>query len=155
MRKLFILSSILVAFFVAPISSFAGGLSEDQKAVWATINGHWLASKNKDFDKYDSYLADDFSGWSNDDAIPNNKADHMSWTRFSSDQSKTLKYQLNLVKLVVHGDAAIAHYYYVSATENKDGKRKSVTGRWSDTLVRDGKNWKFIGWQGGEDEGND
>lgn len=152
MRKLFILSSIVAAFFITSINSYAGDWSDDQKAVWTTINAQWEASKNKDFKKWGSYLADDFSGWSNDGAMPRNKADTTGWNRFSSAQSTTLKYQLDLVKLVVHGDAAIAHYYYVSVDEDKDGKRKGESGRWSDTLARDGKGWKFIGWQGGQDD---
>lgn len=155
MRKFLIAGSIIAAFFLTSITSYAGEWSDDQKAAWATINAQWEASKNKDYDAWGSYLADDFKGWSNQGAVPGNKTSTISWIRFGGEQTTTLKYELSSMGLVVHGDTAIAHYYYVSVTEDKDGKRKTDTGRWSDTLVRDGKGWKFIGWQGGQDDGDD
>ena len=155
MRKFYLLSGIIAVLFLTPMSSYAGDWSKDQKAVWATIGAQWEASKAKDYDKWGSYLADDFQGWSNEGAIPSDKASEISWIKFGSEQNKTLKYQLSPVKIVVHDKTAVAHYYFVSVNENKEGKRKTNTGRWTDVLVRDGKSWKFIGWQGGSDSDND
>ena len=83
--------------------------------------------------------------------MPNNKMNEISWVRFNSAYGSMLKYQLSPAKVVVHGDMAIAHYYYALVRENKEGKRQSDNGRWSDVLVREGKSWKFIGWQGGSE----
>jgi len=149
MRKILISSGIIVALLISSVASYAGDWSADQKAVWKAVEAQWEASKNKDESWSKTMLTDDFSGWSNDGVMPHSKSSTDSWSRFNMASSTTLKYELHNLKIVVHGDMAFAHYFYEEVSENKEGKRKSTDGRWTDILVRDGKAWKFIGWQGG------
>ena len=151
MRNLFIISSIVAAFFLTSISSYAGDWSDDQKTAWATVEKFWEAENKGDADTLSGLLSDDLKSWSTTIAMPRNKSSNMGWFRFGFENGKGIKYEISPVGVVVHGDMALVHYYYVSITEDKDGKRESNNGRWSDVLVRDGKSWKFIGWQGGPD----
>ncbi|MBT6330019.1 MAG: nuclear transport factor 2 family protein [Kordiimonadaceae bacterium] len=151
MRNLFIFCSIIVAFLLSSITVNAQGWSDDQKAAWGTIETWWEVSQKKDSDETNALLADDFAGWDNNMPMPQNKSSLTSWFRFNGQYSTQLKYQIYPLKVTVHGDMAVAHYYYQASVEDKEGKRTNEKGRWTDTLVRDGNGWKFIAWQGGTD----
>jgi len=155
MRNLFILSSIVAAFFLTSISASAGDWSKGQKSAWATIEAFWKAENKGDADAVSALLSDDLQSWSNNVAMPRNKSKTMSWFRFGFENGKGIKYDISPVGIVVNGDMAVVHYYYMSISEDRDGKRESANGRWSDVLVRDGKSWKFIAWQGGPDASDD
>jgi ketosteroid isomerase-like protein len=64
-------------------------------------------------------------------------------------------HELYPLAIVVHDDVAVAHYLYSSAFEDKEGKIKMNTGRYSDVLVRTDNGWQFISWHGGNDKDDD
>jgi len=51
----------------------------------------------------------------------------------------------------VHGDTAVVHYLYTMAIQTKDKRVETSNGRFTDVLVRDGADWKFVSWHGGDD----
>ena len=53
--------------------------------------------------------------------------------------------------IVVVGSMAVAHYYYSTAAEDRDGKRKTTHGRYTDVLINQNGKWMFIAWRGGDD----
>ena len=71
------------------------------------------------------------------------------WERFSSEQTKGLSHELYPLSIVVHGDMAVVHYLYSTAYQTRDKKTVVSNGRYTDVLVRDDGNWKFISWHGG------
>lgn len=148
MKNLFFLASILVAFLLTPLTANSQNWSNDQKNAWQTVEKEWAAVMEKD-PNIANLLTDDFAGWSVDDPMPLSKASLVGWFRFNGQYSTRLKYELFPVKVIVHGDMAVTHYYYQTVDEDKEGKRKASNGRWTDILVRDGSDWKFIAWQGG------
>lgn len=140
------------ALMVCPATAYAAeGMSKDQSAVWSAVEAQWAATKAKDANWADRMLADGFYGWSNSLPAPRSKASEAAWTRFGMEEGTALMQELHPMQVVVSGNTAIAHYYYVQTNQSKDGKRKQETGRWTDVLVRDGGGWKFIGWNGGAD----
>ena len=155
MKKVLFLSGIIVTLLISSLNSYAGDWTADQKAVWKAIEAQWAATKNKDANWAKNMLSDNFSGWSKDGVMPRSKSSEESWSRFNMKSSSRLMQELHPVKIVVHKDMAFAHYFYEAVSENKDGKRNNTDGRWTDILVRDGKAWKFIGWQGGEHDNDD
>jgi hypothetical protein len=60
--------------------------------------------------------------------------------------------ELYQVGIVVHGNPAVAHYFYSQASENRKGERKTVHGRFTDILIKEKENgsWPFLSWSGGE-----
>ncbi len=72
------------------------------------------------------------------------------WARFNADQSKGVTHELYPLSIVVHGDMAVVHYLYSVATQTRDKKTVVRNGRYTDILVRDGTDWKFISWHGGD-----
>jgi ketosteroid isomerase-like protein len=126
---------------------------DDQAAVWASVEAIWDAQEQGDDDWVDAMLSADFMGWPNGSPAPRSKASTRMWARFDADQSKSLAHELYPLSIVVHGDVAIVHYLYTSVTQRKDKSTRSSNGRFTDVLVRDGENWKFISWHGGADAG--
>jgi ketosteroid isomerase-like protein len=51
---------------------------------------------------------------------------------------------------VIQGDTAVAHYYYSEMNEDKDGKRETTHGRYTDVLIREEGKWRYFTWSGGE-----
>ena len=51
----------------------------------------------------------------------------------------------------VVGSTAVAHYYYSTAAEDREGERETTHGRYTDVLVKQDGRWMFIAWRGGDD----
>ena len=49
----------------------------------------------------------------------------------------------------VKGNFAFVDYHYMEVTKDKDGKRDTEIGRWTDILIREGDRWVMIGDHGG------
>ena len=143
MRILMFVFSLLLN---CPISATAEDWSEDQKAVWSVIETSTEAFKDEDWDTFSKFLSDDFYGWRVGAPMPNNKSSQLSWLSFYYQERKVLKYELFPVKIVIHGDTAVAHYFYESVEEIKDGEREQDNGHYMDILVRDGKSWKYFAY---------
>jgi len=139
-------------FLMSTGSAIAQDSAVDEADVWATIEGQWEASENNDDDWMDEFLSDDFSGWGKESPAPRSKSSTRMWDEFGDSQSKTLEHELYPLAIVVHGDVAVAHYFYTIATEGKDDKVEVNNGRYTDVLVRTEDGWKFIAWHGGEDD---
>ena len=129
--------------------------TDDYIAVWSVIEQQWEASQRGDRRWVEQLLSADFSGWGNKAPAPRDKASTRMWNDFDVKQNKGLAHELYPQSTVIHGDMAVAHYLYTNAEENKDGETEVSNGRYTDVLVRDGDNWKFIAWHGGDDHSDD
>jgi ketosteroid isomerase-like protein len=101
------------------------------------------------------FLHESFLGWDNENPAPRDKASTDKWSRYNDENSTTLMQELSPIGIVVHGNTAVAHYFYSEASENRKGERETTHGRYTDVLVRDGGTWRFLAWQGGADPDND
>lgn len=124
----------------------------DAADVWAAIEGQWRAADERDDKLLDAYLTDDFMGWGKSAPAPRSKASTRMWDKFNDTQSRTLRHELYPLSIVVHGDVAVAHYFYTVATENSEDEVDVDNGRYTDVLVRTEDGWKFLAWHGGDDE---
>lgn len=124
----------------------------DDAAVWAVIEAQWEASEKGDAKWIGELLTDDFVGWTTESPAPRSKDSVRMWQKFESKQWQGKVHELYPLSIVVHGDTAIAHYLYSNAGESADGKTEVVHGRYTDVLVREDGDWKFIAWHGGSDD---
>ena len=76
----------------------------------------------------------------------------MLWDRFANTQGRMLEHELYFQNITVHGDVAVAQYFYTSAFEDNDDKVEISNGRYTDVLVRTEDGWKFLAWHGGDDD---
>ena len=141
----------LMALIILTSSLNSQEWSQSQLEVWRTIRAQWEASKEQDATWPEVYLHPSFLGWSDDNPMPRNKASVQKWQRYEMETSKTLEQELSPVGIVVEGNVAIAHYYFSSAIENYKGERKTIHGRFTDILTKEGERWRFLAWRGGAD----
>ncbi len=129
--------------------------SGEAGAVWEVIQAQWQATADKDTTWPEQYLAEGFAGWNNEVPAPRDAESTAKWSRYGMENSTTLVHELYPLEIVVHNDTAVAHYFYSTASENRDGERKTVSGRYTDILVREDGDWKFLAWHGGDDPGDE
>ena len=130
----------------------ATSVNDESADVWAAVEDQWDAEKKGDKKWTDRMLHEDFSGWGKESPAPRSKASTQMWDRFSDEQGNIIEHELYPLAIVVNGDAAIAHYLFSSAYQDKDDKVEMNNGRYTDVLVRTENGWKFIAWHGGNDE---
>lgn len=149
MKRAAVLVSMIA--LVLPVSVAAQDWDSDQTEVWNTIVAQWEASKAKDLTWTEKDLHPAFQGWSDVYPMPSSKGAVDKWNRYNVENSTTLAQELFPVGIVVVGSTAVAHYYYSTAAEGRDGKRKTTHGRYTDVLIKQGGKWLFIAWRGGDD----
>lgn len=138
----------IVAFLLSPAAG--AQTASDDAQVWAVIEQSWQAERNGDTGWIEKLLSADFVGWANDAPAPRDKASTRLWNAFSAKQVEILEYELYPLSIIVHGDMAVAHYLYSSATKPRGEPVEMSNGRYTDVLVRVDGQWKFISWHGGE-----
>lgn len=141
--------SVAVLFLLTG-SAMAQDPADDQVAVWAVIEQQWSAGRDGDTDWIDELLTSDFVGWPYDSPAPRTRASTEMWDDFGRKQWKPLTHELYPLSIVVRGDTAIAHYLFTNAGETPDGKVVTRNGRYTDVLVRERGEWKFLSWHGGD-----
>ena len=55
------------------------------------------------------------------------------------------------ISATITGNVAVVHYRYQIATENYKKERETVTGRYTDILIKQNGRWQFLSWSGGDD----
>ena len=130
-------------------------LSDAQSEVWAVVVESWEAIRDKDIEWIDRYVHPDAIVWGTGYPMPRNRESTRRWNRYEFENSTTLAHDFSPGGIVVHGDTAVAHYYYSLGSEDRDGKRRTVHGRCTDILIREGGSWQFLAWNCGDTPNTD
>jgi ketosteroid isomerase-like protein len=133
-------------------AAFAQDTADDEADVILTIEEQWEAQQDGDKEWLDEMLADNFSAWPNSAPAPRSKSSTKLWNRFAETQGRMIEHELYFQNIAVHGDVAVAHYFYTSANQDKDDEVEVSNGRYTDVLVRTDDGWKFLSWHGGDSE---
>lgn len=141
---------ILATFCLLTSAASAQDPADDQVAVWAVIERQWAAENEGDSGWIEELLTADFVGWPYESPAPRTRTSTGMWNDFGRRQLKPITHELYPLSIVVHGDTAIAHYLYTNAGELPDGKVTTANGRYTDILVRESGEWKFLSWHGGD-----
>ena len=144
---------LLVPFALAALANAAAAQtwSTEQQEVWKLEEQQWKMSAEKDASWIDKMVHTNLSYWDNDQVAPQNKASLVRWNRYNSGNSTVLEQEIFPISVTITGNIAVAQYRYSQARENTKKERETVSGRYTDVLVKDGGRWMFIAWAGGED----
>jgi hypothetical protein len=140
---------LAIAPLVQPGRAEAQTWSPQQQEVWQAVQAQWAASMAKDAGWMERFLHTDFRGWSASEPVPRDKESASRWARYEMDGGTTLVQDLAPVAIVIHGNAAVVHYYFSQAQADREGKHRTVHGRYTDTLVKEDGRWLFLAWSGG------
>ncbi len=124
----------------------------DDVEVWSVIERQWELTEKGDDSWVTDLLSSNFIGWNKSSPAPRSKGSVRMWQKFEAKQWDGKVHELYPLSIVVHGDTAIAHYLYSNAGENSDGKTITLHGRFTDVLVKEDGEWRFIAWHGGADD---
>lgn len=145
-RGLF-LSLALVGFASA---ASAQTWSPEQQEIWRFEEQQWNMGKEKDLSWVDTMVHPNLSYWSTDQPGPQNKASLARWARYGSTSTTVLEQELFPISITITGNIAVVHYNYTVASENSKQERESVSGRYTDILVKEDGRWLFLSWAGGD-----
>lgn len=142
-------SAVLGSTFLLMSCMASAQSVSDDAAVWSVIEQSWQAERQGDVRWIEDLLSADFVGWSNNAPAPRDKASTRRWKTFSSKQVNIEEYELYPLSIIVHGDMAVAHYLFTTASRAKGENTKMTNGRFTDVLVRTDGTWRYIAWHGG------
>jgi ketosteroid isomerase-like protein len=148
-------ASLLCLTVLIAVPVAAGDWSAAQQEVWKNVDAYWAVLAKDDVDGFLGYMHDDYSGWSLDSPVPESKATSAKYLRFFVPRRTLEFYEITPLAIVIHGDVAVVHYYYMEVAKNSEGKVRTEHGRWTDILVKQGDRWVLFADHGGatEDEG--
>jgi hypothetical protein len=141
-----------LALSVMSGSAHAGEWSPEQQEIWNLEQQQWTMSKAEDLSWIDTMVHQNMRFWETGAPMPRDKASLKHWSRFDADNGSTLEQEIYPISATVTGNIAVVQYHYVVATENYKKERKTVTGHYTDVLVKEGGRWMFIAWAGGADK---
>ena len=143
-----VLSLALAAF--AGIAT-AQTWSPDQQEIWRFEEQQWKMDAEKDLTWIDKMVHPNLSYWAADQPAPQNKASLLRWYRYGITNATVLEHEIFPISVTITGNIAVVQYRYSIARENYKKDRETVTGRYTDILVKEGGHWLFLAWAGGDD----
>jgi len=143
--------SLPLALVLLGTPAFAQTWNADQQELWKLEELQWKMSADKDLTWIEKMVHPNISFWDNGEVAPQNKASLTRWNRYTSGNSTVLEQEIFPISLTITGNVAVAQYRYKTARETYKKEKETVTGRYTDVFVKEGGQWKFISWAGGED----
>jgi hypothetical protein len=148
-KALMLLGALSLASF--PMVAAAQTWTAEQQEIWELEKQQWQMSKDKDLTWVDKMVHPNISYWDVDQPGPQNRASLVRWNRYSSAASTVLEQELFPISVTITGNLAVAQYGYTVVREDYKKDRVTVTGRYTDVLIKEGGRWLFIAWAGGDD----
>ena len=148
--------TVSMAAAVVALCAFAGGAladagSADQQEVWKIEQQQWAMTKAKDDTWLDTLVHPNLRFWETGAPMPRDRESLKHWSRFSNENATVLEQELFPISTTITGNVAVVQYRYMYARENFKKERETVTGHYTDILMKDGGKWLFIAWEGGDD----
>ena len=134
------------------LAGFSGNiLADDQQDVWKIEQQQWKLSSAKDNSWIDTMVHPNLRTWETGEPMPRDKASLQHWTRYNDSNGATLEFELLPISTTITGNVAVVQYYYMIARENYKKERETVSGHYTDILMKEGGKWMFIAWAGGDE----
>jgi len=141
--------SILLTIFAG--TAFAQSWSAEQQEIWKVEEQQWKMAAAKDLGWMDSMVHPNMRYWETGDPMPRDRASLKRWGRFSTENSTVLEQEIFPISVTITGNLAVVQYHYMVASEDHKKERKTVTGHYTDVLIKENGRWLFIAWAGGDD----
>jgi hypothetical protein len=125
--------------------------SAEQQEVWKVEQQQWKMSATKDTSWIDTMVHPNMTFWESGAPMPRDKASLKHWSRYDAENTSTLEQELFPISVTITGNVAVVQYNYMLARENYRKERETVTGHYTDVLIKEGGRWLFLAWAGGDD----
>jgi hypothetical protein len=145
-------ATTVLALCAISAAAFAAEWTPEQQDVWKFEQQQWAMSKAKDLSWIDTMVHQNMRYWETGSPMPRDKASLKHWSKFDAENGSTLEQELFPIAATITGNVAVVQYNYMVATENYKKERKTVTGHYTDVLIKENGRWMFIAWAGGADK---
>jgi hypothetical protein len=145
------LAAVAVALCVLAGGALADNGSADQQEVWKVEQQQWKLSQMKDDSWIDTLVHPNLRYWETGVPMPRDRASLKHWSRYSNENGTVLEQEIFPISTTITGNVAVVQYNYMMARENLKKERETVTGHYTDVLLKEGGKWLFIAWAGGDD----
>ena len=148
-----IVSVITISLVLGAVAGEASAqaLSPEQQEIWKVEQQQWNMDAAKDMSWMETLLHPNLRFWETGAPMPRDKASLKQWSRYSAETTTTLEHEILPISATITGNVAVVQYYYIIARENYKKERETVTGHYTDVLVKEGGRWLFVAWAGGDD----
>ena len=123
-------------------------LSPEQQEVWQFIENCQDAIAAEDEEAFDCFH-DEFIGWFYPDLLPRTAEAQRSFMAIQFDTTEIPASHVTPIAVQVYGDFAIAHYFVRYVIRSQDGSDAEARDRYTDVLIKENGNWKWISDHGG------
>lgn len=152
-----VLKAILISFtLIFSVTAEAQNWSDEQKEVWAFVEEYSKAQESGDYEKFMEALHTDYRGWSYESVVPVDRETVGKYVQMGMERYIYLFSNRIPLSIQVFDDYAVVHYMFHSITQDKKSAEKmEIEGRWTDILIKEGKNWYLVADHGGNFPGDD
>ena len=151
MQKLLAIVAISLGITLFTGPAFAQTWSTEQQELWKLEEQQWKMAAAKDTSWMDTMVHPNLRYWETGDTMPRDRASLKRWARYNTENSTVLEQEIFPISATITGNVAVMQYHYIIASENHKKERKTVTGRYTDVLVKENGRWLFVAWAGGDD----
>jgi hypothetical protein len=144
-----VLGSSALLVVARPVS--AQTWTPEQKEIWTFEEQQWQMEKDSDSTWIEKMVHPNMRYWETGQPMPQDRASLTRWNRYTSSSGRVLEQEIFPVAATITGDVAVVQYHYQIARENYKKDRETVTGHYTDILLKENGKWWFIAWAGGED----
>jgi hypothetical protein len=124
--------------------------SKEQQEVWQLEQQQWAMAAAKDASWIDTMVHANMRYWENNSPMPRDKASLKLWSKYDNENNTVLQQELFPIARAITGNVAVVQSHYRMASENHKKERKTVTGYYTDVLMKVDGRWMFIAWAGGD-----
>jgi len=150
LKRIFSVAAVSIALCGFAGTAGAQTWTPEQQELWQLEEQQWKMSAAKDLSWIDSMVHPNLRYWGTNSPMPRDKASLKHWARFDSDSSTVLQQELFPISATITGNVAVLQYHYMMASENHKKERETVTGQYTDVLIKENGRWMFIAWAGGD-----
>jgi type II restriction/modification system DNA methylase subunit YeeA len=150
MRKLFALAACWLGLAAFAGAASAQSWSPEQQEIWKFEEQQWKMAAAKDMSWMDTMVHPNMRYWETGDPMPRDRASLKHWARHMTESSTVLEQEIFPISATITGNVAVVQYHYMVASEDHKKERRTVTGRYTDVLIKENGRWLFIAWTGGD-----
>lgn len=156
MKRFTALAALAAAtLLTVPASAQAPSWTSEQTTVWNVVTQSWADEAARNGKWPGTQVHERFVAMDGSFPFPRHRSSFEKWARFNDGQAQTINYEVAPAAITIAGDTAVVHYTGVTYRQRGTDKPERESFGISETLVRQGGQWKFLsssGWNiGGGD----
>jgi hypothetical protein len=147
---------LALAVFSLGLTAFAGAAAAqswtaEQQEIWKLEEQQWKMAAAEDDSWMDTMVHPNLRFWETGGPMPRDRSSLKHWARHNNDSSNVLEQEIFPISATITGSVAVVQYHYMISRENVKKERETVTGHYTDVLIKENGRWLFIAWAGGDD----